>query len=591
MNDGAYAVRGVHNISGALFIPATFNGRPVTRIDDFAFEGMNISSVSIPSSITSIGNWAFANTTMRALTIPGNVNSIGDFAFAFNTMLLNVTLHSGVTSIGSSAFSHNHNLRSIIIPDSLTRIEDSLFAENIRLTDITIPNSVTSIGANAFANTGLINNTNSTTTIIIPNSVTSIDGGAFRGWTSNHIIFVCGRLYLPDVRENNWSGNARVIWTQDGFEVENNLLVRYTGTQGHVVIPNSVTAIGEGAFRGNSYMESVVIPSSVLVIDANAFRDNAQLRTVILERPAFMGSITILGANAFGGTTNLTRIFVPDAESLDAYQTAANWSAYQAIIRNSDPGGGYFDMASIPQGTLRIFFYNGFLNWSGAYYRMPHIHAYAPTFPTHTVAAYREPMNNVEETDWWFFDITNLAYSYAAGIRVSFLPTRMHDWNNRAEAWWPRQAVSNNHGMARFYVFNQNGVDISGIATFEDAEDMIANTNLNITRIFFYSRGWWAQPHIHAWGAGVDNNNLMGNWPGTPMIREAPNSNWWFADVPRDANTTSFSVIINMGGVGGWSQSAAPNPYINNRHAIFLRLNNGNVISVHQSRTHLEQTR
>ena len=57
------------------------------------------------------------------------------------------------------------------------------------------------------------------------------------------------------------------------MQIENGVLVRCSGTSGndHVVIPDTVTIIGESAFQGE-YLSSVVIPDTVTTIGDYAFR-------------------------------------------------------------------------------------------------------------------------------------------------------------------------------------------------------------------------------------------------------------------------------------------------------------------------------
>ena len=109
------------NATGALVIPADFEGHPVTSIGNFAFCGCNgLKSVTIPDSVTSIGVQAFEGCSgLKSVTIPGSVTSIGDGAFRFCSGLKSVTIPDSVTSIGQQAFYDCSGLRSVIIPQSV----------------------------------------------------------------------------------------------------------------------------------------------------------------------------------------------------------------------------------------------------------------------------------------------------------------------------------------------------------------------------------------------------------------------------------------------------------------------------------------
>ena len=166
--------------SGKLVIPQAIEGRPVTRIGNYAFSTCSsLTSITIPDSVTSIGYEAFRDCEgLTSITIPDSVTSIGEGAFVECKSLTNITIPDSVTSIGAAAFQHCHSLTSITIPDSVTSIERQAFAYCIGLTSITIPDSITSIGGDTFSGC------TSLTSITIPSSVISIGYEAFIGCSS-----------------------------------------------------------------------------------------------------------------------------------------------------------------------------------------------------------------------------------------------------------------------------------------------------------------------------------------------------------------------------------------------------------------------
>jgi len=88
---------------GAVIIPATHGGKPVTEIGDIsinddklAFTNTGITSITIPDSVTSIGYGTFGNCIgLTSITIPSGVTSIGIYAFFGCTGLTSVTFATG----------------------------------------------------------------------------------------------------------------------------------------------------------------------------------------------------------------------------------------------------------------------------------------------------------------------------------------------------------------------------------------------------------------------------------------------------------------------------------------------------------------
>ena len=163
-------------------IPATIGGVAVTSIGFNAFNGMQITSVTIPSSVTKIKDFAFTLNPMTSVIIPDSVTSIGNYAFSTN-QLTSVTIPDNVTSIGNAAFASN-KLTSVTISENLTTINDGTFRNN-NLTSLTIPSSVTSIGTGAFY-------MNDISTLVIPDTVTNMGIYVFEANQLTSVTIGCG---------------------------------------------------------------------------------------------------------------------------------------------------------------------------------------------------------------------------------------------------------------------------------------------------------------------------------------------------------------------------------------------------------------
>ena len=339
---------------------------PLYYAEHLYIDGKEVTDLKIPDTVTSIGNYSFYNFRgLTKVTIPASVTSIGDEAFLRCTGLTEVIIGNSVTSIGKSAFRSCIALTSLNIPNSVTSIGENAFAGcsgvseiNIPtsvteikkktfescsgLTDINIPNSVTSIGAQAFYGcigltkvtipesvTSLDNNIfekcSNLSEVSIGKSVTTIGENAFKGCENltkaefASIESLCGIDFKDTYSNPLWFAEHLYI---DGKEVTQvkipdtvssigNNAFRNCSSLTEVTIPKSVTSIGSYAFQGCSGLSEITIPQSVTEIKGGTFSSCTGLTKVSIPE-----SVTSIGMSAFMGCSALTEISIPKSVTL-----------------------------------------------------------------------------------------------------------------------------------------------------------------------------------------------------------------------------------------------------------------------------------
>ena len=205
---------------------------------------------------------------------------------------------------------------SLIIPSkvngyTVTNIGSYAFYYCSNLTSVSIPNTVKTIGNRAFyVCSGL-------TSLHIPASVTSIEDRAFA---------YCSGLETIEVEAGNKYYDSRNSCNALIQTKTNTLLIGCKNS----LIPEGVTIIADGAFRGCAELESIEIPEGVTKIGSAAFRGCTGLTSVTL--PSTITSIGTYAFSAFDEVYNLTTVTVgmttPVAITSEVFPNRANSTLY-----------------------------------------------------------------------------------------------------------------------------------------------------------------------------------------------------------------------------------------------------------------------
>ena len=266
----------------------------------------------IPNGTKKIGNYAFRNLEkLRSVTIPNSVTTIGKFAFRYCLSLTSINVsanNSNYSSVDGVLFNKDKTML-ITCPEGKSGI-------------YTIPNSVTSIGYCALIDCSKL------TSVTIPNSVTNIGEAAFSGCSSLTSVHIADIEAWCKITFANAGANP--LFAHVSREDENLYLNGEILTD--LVIPNSVTSIGNYAFIDYSKLTSVTIPNNVTHIGVSAFYRCSSLASVTIGN-----NVTSIGEAAFSGCSSLTSLTIPSGVTAVGNNTFNNLPALQSIVLYSAP--------------------------------------------------------------------------------------------------------------------------------------------------------------------------------------------------------------------------------------------------------------
>ena len=355
---------------GVITRPSEFGGLPVKEIKERAFYlNCSPSDIIIPDSITRVGkdalryctkthaaedgvhyvgNWAvhFDNSS-TAIKIREGTVGIADYAFTNLTDIVKLTLpDSGLKYIGASSFSYCTSLREVVIPNSTVHLGENAFGHCSKLMHMVYGDGLTEIGKQEFSFMNLLS-------VTIGAGVQSIDPSVFE-YSSSLLEVVnnssiptesLGISYLAPMLINR-QGESLILKVDDYLFLPHDgslYLIGYVGTSSvlrlpelddgesyviysevlyhddtvtDVVIPSSVSAIGDYAFSYCDNLVNVVINEGVTNIGFGVLSHCSALTE--LEIPE---GVTVIEPFAFSSNPSLERVSLP--ESLEKIKNSA----------------------------------------------------------------------------------------------------------------------------------------------------------------------------------------------------------------------------------------------------------------------------
>lgn len=303
-------------------------GEGITSIGDFSFyKYFNLESVSLPEGLTRIGNYTFAYcNSLKGVTLPSTLEALGEKQLNYNSngftfyeckALETITIPESLKVMGGGTFNNCSSLREVrwnatecdACPDDAvnsyignfyaTNVSDVYFGPDVKvlsdrlffdvssLFNIHTQGSIEYVGADAFKGTAWVASQDR-------DKVIYIDKAA--------VMYIMG-LEIPEkftvIFKEGTMGIADLIF--DGNEYLQK-----------VEIPESVTRIGQSAFRGCTNLSSVNWnPVDIDVLNPTPY--NGQLFSSALEEVIFGANVKSIHSYLFYDCKNLQNLTLPES--------------------------------------------------------------------------------------------------------------------------------------------------------------------------------------------------------------------------------------------------------------------------------------
>ena len=324
----------VDSISGGIFsgqtnwVSLVIVGNGNTRVSGFT--GKAIQNVAV-SGVSELAKSAFENCkNLRTVDLAddGCLGNIGEWAFGGNTNLYSVAVPNTVTNIGSYAFYDCYAMTNAVIGTSVETIRYNAFQYCHSLERVEIPSSVTNVGSRVFDDCESIRE------VIWHGNDGTIDGSVFGGQTNWVSLVIVGN---GNTRVSGFTGKAIQNVAVSGVSelarsaFENCKNLRTVDLADDGCLGN----IGEWAFGSNTNLCSVIVPNTVTNIGNYAFYNCSSLKSVVFTS----AEAPTVGGDAFRYLPSDAMFYICEgATGFDA--TTYPWNSFSVMTLMDDGSVG-----------------------------------------------------------------------------------------------------------------------------------------------------------------------------------------------------------------------------------------------------------
>lgn len=251
----------------------------VTELSEKAFDGADITSLTLPSSIKKLGYESISFCTeLKKVNVPASVEEIAEGTFGFCVGITDFTFEEG----------NNHFIMesNMLMTADKKRLIHLFYAEDKDATlNVTLPSTITSIDESALAGCRSVKE------IKLHEGVEKIGNDAFSFTSLSSIEIPASVTFLGEAFVSRIPGLKKITVTEGNTccKFVNDALYNADMTLFYMVLPGNnkieiaetVTRIGNHAIESTE-LETLVIPDNVREIGIQAIIDNQKLKTVVI---------------------------------------------------------------------------------------------------------------------------------------------------------------------------------------------------------------------------------------------------------------------------------------------------------------------
>lgn len=254
------------------------------------------------------------------------IEAINQETFMNCYSLNNIILSDTITTIGNSAFSGCNSLTSLDFKDNtnLNTLNDSCFLGCTGLSSFTLPNSITNIGDNIFSQCENLTELNFNGTMSEWEDIEKSEN-----WNTDSslikVICIDGEINLQDegmyglytedgnfISWNSLNIDIEKNYTRSNFKTDSMSPYKVfndNNYSGRLVIPDTITSIGDFAFYQSDYLTGIEFPNSITSIGMVCMAEMKNIEDIDLSNT----QLEIISAGLFLNTTTLKNISLPNS--------------------------------------------------------------------------------------------------------------------------------------------------------------------------------------------------------------------------------------------------------------------------------------